>query len=612
MTGNVVGTGSDTFQLGGNGNSSFNISQFGPSAQYQGFSTFVKLGSSAWTLTGNNAAALPWSIDAGTLNVTGTMANSAMTVNNGGVLAGAGGVGSVKVNSGSTFAPGNSGAPGTGMTVSGNLAFASGGVYLVQLNPSASTSATVSGTATVTGATVDALFMPGSYIPKRYDVLNAGNISGTFAALNNINLPVGFTDSLSYTGSDVFLNLTAVLAPTTGLTGNERNVATTIDNYFNRGGTLPPAFAGLFSLTGGNLANALMHLDGEVATGAEVPAFQLMTEFLNLMLDPFVDGRLGPGAGYGSGPAIGFAPDAQTILPPDVALAYAGALKAPPAPVFQQRWTAWGASYGGANTTAGDPVTGSSNLTAQTFGFAAGMDYHYSPDTIVGFALGGGGTAWGLAGGMGTGRGDAFQSGVYGITRAGPAYLGASLAIADHWMTTSRATMGDILNANFNAQSYGGRVEAGYRFAALPTLGVTPYAAVQAQAFHTPSYSETNVTGGGLGLSYGAQSATDTRTELGARFDDPALVGGIPVLLRGRLAWAHDFVSNPALSAAFETLPGSNFIVNGAAIPHDSALTTAGAEIFFTPRWSLLVKFDGDFAPTSQTYAGSGTLRYRW
>jgi hypothetical protein len=39
-----------------------------------------------------------------------------------------------------------------------------------------------------------------------------------------------------------------------------------------------------------------MHLDGEVATGAEVPAPQLMDEFLNLMLDPFVDGRLGSGA----------------------------------------------------------------------------------------------------------------------------------------------------------------------------------------------------------------------------------------------------------------------------------------------------------------------------
>ena len=149
------------------------------------------------------------------------------------------------------------------------------------------------------------------------------------------------------------------------------------------------------------------------------------------------------------------------------------------------------------------------------------MDYHYSPDTIVGFALGGGGPNWGLAGGLGTGRSDAFQTGVYGITRSGPAYLAASLAFANHWMTTNRSALGDPLTANFDAQSYGARIEGGYRYAVLPTLGVTPYAALQAQDFHTPSYSETDITGGGFGLSYAAMNATDVRTELGARFDNP-------------------------------------------------------------------------------------------
>ncbi len=86
----------------------------------------------------------------------------------------------------------------------------------------------------------------------------------------------------------------------------------------------------------------------------------------------------------------------------------------------------------------------------------------------------------------------------------------------------------------------------------------------------------------------------------------------MPLVLRGRLAWAHDFVSNPSLSAAFESLPGSSFIVNGAPLPQNSALTSAGAELFITPRLTLLVNFDGEFAQGSQTYAGSGTLRYRW
>ena len=107
-------------------------------------------------------------------------------------------------------------------------------------------------------------------------------------------------------------------------------------------------------------------------------------------------------------------------------------------------------------------------------------------------------------------------------------------------------------------------------------------------------------------------NSTDVRTELGSRFDDPMAVGGMPLILEGRLAWAHDFVGNPALSAAFESVPGTGFTVYGGPIPQNSALTSAGAELFITPRWTLLAKFDGEFAPGSQTYGGSGTLRYRW
>jgi uncharacterized protein with beta-barrel porin domain len=146
----------------------------------------------------------------------------------------------------------------------------------------------------------------------------------------------------------------------------------------------------------------------------------------------------------------------------------------------------------------------------------------------------------------------------------------------------------------------------------LPTLGVTPYGAVQFQDFQTPAYSESGAAGGGFGLSYNAMNATDVRTELGTRFDGPVSLFGKPLVLYGRLAWAHDFVSNPSLGATFETLPGANFTVNGAPIPQNSALTTAGAQFFLTPRWTLLAKFDGEFANGSQTYAGSGTLRYTW
>ncbi len=554
-------------------------------------------------------------INSGTVILNGT--NNATNIDvNGGTLGGSGTLDplTVTIHSGATFAPGTPGTAGTSMTITGNLAFQSGALYLVQINPATASFATVSGTAALAG-NVNANFASGSYGSKQYDILRSGGLSGTFASLSTTNLPAGFAATLSYTPTDVLLNLSATLGQVGGnLNVNQQNVANALNGFFNSGGALPAGFLPIFGLTGGNLSNVLTQLDGEAATGAERGAFDMMTQFLSLMLDPFVDGRSGTGWPLSGGIVNGFAPEQQASFPPAIALGYASVLKAPPKPAaFDQRWSTWGAGFGGGNTTNGNAVIGSNTITAHDYGFAGGMDYHFSPDTVAGFALAGGGTNWGLAQGLGGGRSDAFQAGVYGTSRSGPAYIAAALAFANHWMSTSRfALAGDQLTAHFNAQGYGGRIETGYRYAVQPTVGVTPYAALQAQSFHTPSYSETDVTGGGFGLSYNAMSATDTRSELGARFDDMTALGGMPLSLRARLAWAHDWVTNPALAAVFQSLPGASFIVNGATPPKNSALTSAGAELHITQNWSLTAKFDGEFASGSQTYAGTGTLRYTW
>ncbi len=570
------------------------------------------LDSGAETLSGLNTYTGPTTVNAGALEVNGSIASSSLTtVNSGALLLGNGTVGNTQINSGGVFAPGTMGAPGTSMIVAGNLAFQSGALYMVQIGPADATFANVSGTATLAG-TVETVFTHSDFMVHQYDILHAGTVSGTFSAFSTINLPPDLLASLSYTGSDVFLNLTAEIGntlSTQGLNVNQANVANAINNFFNSGGTLPPGFANLFDLTGSSLANALTQLDGEDTTGAEHAAFELTNEFLSLMLDPFVYGRGGPASGGGP---LGFAPDQQASLPPDVALAYAGILKAPPNQTFDQRWTVWGTGFGGSGTANGDPVIGSNNVTASTYGFAAGVDYHVNPDTVLGFALAGAGTNWNLAQGLGTGRSDAFQAGAYGTRYFGPVYIGAALAFTNNWFTTNRTALGDELTANFQGQSFGARLEGGYRYAVAPTAGVTPYAAIQAQSFHTPSYSETDLTAGGFGLTYNAMSATDTRSELGARFDALTAWGAMPVQLRARIAWAHDWVSNPALDAAFQALPGASFVVNGAAVPANSALTSVGAELHLTPRWTLLGKFDGEFASAAQIYAGSGTLRYSW
>ena len=573
-------------------------------------------------LTGTNIYTGPTTINGGFLLVDGIITGSSnVSVNATGTLAGTGIVDplTVTINSGRTLAPGTPGGFGT-LTIDGTLLFNARSFYAINIAPGAGNNSktAVVGSATL-GRNGTVVMTPqlGHYEGAVYQILTTTTcLSGTFAGLT-VNGTFAGSMTLDYASSpaSVDLNVTgaSLLTTPSGANQNQQNVIRGINNGILNSPAntpLPSQFLGLGGLSGPSLLAAATQLDGEANTGAERAALQLTNQFLALMLDPFVYGRGGVGS---TSAAIGFAPDERSNLPPDIALAYASILtKAPKPPTFEQRWTTWGSAFGGSNTANGDPAAGSSNITANTYGFASGMDYHVSPYTVVGFALAGAGTNWGLANTPGSGRSDAMQIGGYGITWFGTAYLAGALSFTNHWFTSSRSALGDQLSANFVGQSYGARLEGGYRYPVLPTFAVTPYGAVQFQDFNTPAFSESDASGGGLGLSYAAMNATDVRSELGARFDDLTVIRGKPLILFGRLAWAHDFVSNPSLSAAFEALPGGSFTVNGAPIPPNSVLTTAGTQLFLTPQWTLLAKFDGEFAKGSQTYAGTGTLRYTW
>jgi uncharacterized protein with beta-barrel porin domain len=168
------------------------------------------------------------------------------------------------------------------------------------------------------------------------------------------------------------------------------------------------------------------------------------------------------------------------------------------------------------------------------------------------------------------------------------------------------------LQAQFNANAYSGRVEGGYRFVTR-WMGIAPYAAGQFTTYDLPAYAEQALSGAGtFALNYAAKDVTDSRTELGVRLDRSFAMQGAILTLRGRFAWAHDFDTDRDIQAVFQTLPGASFVVNGAAQAHDSALTTASAEIKWLNGFSLAGTFEGEFSGVTNSYAGKGVVRYAW
>jgi outer membrane autotransporter protein len=563
----------------------------------------------------------------GTAYVDGSITATTLNINSGGTAAGTGTLaGGVTVMAGGTLMPGNMGTPLGTLNVTGGVTFNPGSFYSVHVSQSTASATTVggSGTASITGGTVKVTLLQAGSYNQTYTIVTAGGgRSGTFSGLANTNATFVGTESLSYDANHVYLTLSgtatlgSVLLSAPGpLSANPQNVLNGINTFIAPGNILPTGFQNLYNLSGSTLANALTHLSGENNAGLFQGSFQAGNSFLGLMINPFLDGRFGNGGSFGA--AIGFAAEEPPALP-QAALAFASAMpvKAAPAPAtFEQRFNAWGAAYGGSGRVLGDPILGSHDTSASAVAFAAGIDYRLSPNTLVGFALAGGGTSWNVTANLGGGSSDMFQAGIYGSHHWGAAYLSGALAYNFHDVTTTRTVTiagTDMLQARFQASGVGARLEGGYRYA-TPWLGVTPYGAAQVQSIALPSYGETATAGSNqFALNFAAQTATTTRSELGAWLDRKMLMDdGALLTLYGRAAWAHDFGNSPSASAIFQALPGSNFVVNGAVPARDGALVTGAAQYSLASGWSFLAKFDGEFSGTTSIYSGSGMVRRTW
>ncbi|UFZ04325.1 autotransporter domain-containing protein [Bradyrhizobium ontarionense] len=599
MIGSLAGSGSvllgaGSLTAGGNdGSTTF-------AGTISGTGGFIKTGTGRTTLTGTSSYTGATIINGGVLDIEGAITNtSGVSVNPGGTLMGAGLVDppmTVSINAGGTLAPGN-GTAGSSMTIVGNLAFQSGAYYLVQLDPTAASFASVTGSATLGGATVNAVFGTGGYVDKRYTILTtSGGISGSFGSVVKTNLPSGFKTSLSYDATNVYLDLILAFALPGGLNGNQKAVGSTLSAFFDRTGDIPLVFGRL------NQAG-LTQATGESATGVQQTTFNAMSQFAGLLTDPFAQ-RQGGGGTNGYADTTRKRTDAFAMLPDDR-----------PAD-FAQRWNVWAAGFGGSQSTSGNASVGSNGTTSRIAGTAVGADYRLAPQTIAGFALGGSGTSFSVNG-LGSGRSDLFQAGAYLHYYAGPNYLRAALAYGWQDVTTDRTVTisgTDGLRASYQANAWTGRIEGGTRFVApLGGVGLTPYAAAQVTSLRLPAYVEQATVGAStFALSYAGKTVTATRSELGLRTDKSYALADCALTLRGRLAWAHDFNPDRSVSATFQTLPGASFVVNGAAQARDSALTATSIEMSWLNGWSAMATFESEISNVTRSYSGKGTVRYAW
>jgi fibronectin-binding autotransporter adhesin len=178
-------------------------------ANYSGVASgagqLIVSGGRAATFSGDSSA-FGGNVDvrASSLIVNGAL-GGAVSIGSGSTLAGSGTLGNVSLSAGATIRPGNS----IGTLTVGDISFAAGSVYEVEVDPASDMSDLIaaSGTATLNGGSVVHIGLDGSYRPTHtYTILTAaGGVNGQFG---NVSSDFAFLiPTLGYTGNEVTLTL---------------------------------------------------------------------------------------------------------------------------------------------------------------------------------------------------------------------------------------------------------------------------------------------------------------------------------------------------------------------------------------------------------------------
>ena len=406
--------------------------------------------------------------------------------------------------------------------------------------------------------------------------------------------------------------------PTPVVPETETALATTLSDYVASGGTLPIGLAILpATLTAAELAASLSQLTGEVSTAVAPVGIQAMSGFLDTVVRSGRTLRLPVQAPRDAGVPVG-------MVPEKINNAYSGKYGSEPMAEQQpltygvtyaqpaDKWEVWASGYGSSTRVAADVDLGFQERTYQDTGFAVGVNYAVSDRTNLGVAA-----SWNVAGfdlddGLGSGSSDSVFVALRARSAAEHAYIEGALGFGRGNITTTRTvTIAglDRFVADTTADSIGAYVEAGYR------LGkITPFAALRAQSFKTPAYSETTVAGSNsYALSYGAATATSVRSELGVD------LGWTNNLAKGgsssfglRAAWAHEFASNDATPTAFQNLPDVTFPVSATDPSRNSVVASARIGLASANGFTLDGSVNAEYSDSSQEYGGALTVGFTW
>lgn len=574
-------------------------------APISGPGTLTKQGVGGLTLEGASTYTGPTLVQAGRLNVTGSLA-SAVTIASGASLTGTGAIGGLAVQTGATVAPGNVMDP---LNVHGNVLFYAGSIFTIAATPAGQADRIdADGTANLQGGTLQVVSGQGIYRPSTvYTILTAkGGVTGRFS--NTTDTLAFLTPSLTYGSNSVTLSLTRAVIPPTPINPVQpiafHSVATTRNQYSTADG-----------IEGLGEGNLLFDTVLSQTTSGAREAFDALSGEMHAstVTSAFGDARLVQDAvlGHLSRPARSGFSVGQGTITADYAADRPGAAPQPmPIPTFDTtRFSLWGEGLGAWGRTRSNDNAAS--LDTSTGGFILGAETKLDPAYRLGIAGGYIRTSSDIHARLSEATNDSIFGAVYGTAEWNSLALRLGASYARHDVDTRRNVVFPLFSDTTTAAYDGSTVQAfseiGYRVG-WDNGRIEPFLGASILRLHTNGFQENGGAAALTGYEAGYNLGTTT---LGLRAE-ARLGADAAVTLNGMLGWRRAFGdTDPKALLAFAG-GASAFTVSGIPIDQNALVAEAGLDWQVTRTMSLGAAYSGQIGSRSQEHAVKGNFILRF